>query len=34
MFWDWLSRPLVRLLEAINDALEWEADEDVDVVRQ
>lgn len=25
-FWDWLLTPLVRLFEAINDALEWETD--------
>lgn len=33
MFWDWLCRPLVRLLEMIDDALAWEVDQDVDVLR-
>jgi len=27
VFWDWLCGPLVRLLKAVNDALEWEADD-------
>jgi hypothetical protein len=28
LVWDWLLTPLAKLFEAINGALEWEADDE------